>query len=101
MRIPESIAALEAEWELESGFLGKLRTGHFDAKAAHRLYEVLAKLPFEGDRLDARLVALTWYIPTFVSWQRERCLENGCDPRQFDDAYTNLLNTMEMKLGTP
>ena len=101
MTVQEAIAKLEQAWDLDSGFLGRLRQGEFNAARSQRFEELLKDLPTKGDMLDARLVSLTWYIPLFMSWQRERCLANGCDADAFDQAVNRATSLLEKALGVP
>jgi hypothetical protein len=101
MTTEEAVRTLEREWDLDVGFLGRLRQGEFDTGRFERLENLLKQLPTRGDMLDARLVALTWYIPLFMTWQREGCLANGCDPAAFDRAVNRATSLVEEALGVP
>jgi hypothetical protein len=101
MTSEEAIRVLEREWDLDSGFLGRLRQGEFDATTFEHFEELLGRLPTKGDMLDARLVALTWYVPLFMTWQRERCLANGSDVAAFDKAVNRATCLVEEALGVP
>lgn len=101
MTSEEAVRALELEWDLDSGFLGGLRQGEFDQAKFARLDSILKQLPTKGERVDSRLVALTWYVPLFMMWQRERCLENGSDAATFDQAVNRATSLVEQALGVP
>jgi hypothetical protein len=98
----KTIRALEAEWQIPDGFLGGLREGVFDRTGFLRLEEVLrsAEVDNQGP-LDRRFVALTWYIPTFMSWQRERVQRRGGSVDELEMAITKIQNRLEELLGVP
>lgn len=58
----------QAEWDLETGFLGKLRQGQFDSVGYDRFLTVLKSIEAPGETVDARFGALTWYTPLFMQW---------------------------------
>jgi hypothetical protein len=98
----KTIRALEAEWEIPNGFLGGLREGVFDRTGFLRLEEVLrsAEVDNQGP-LNRRFVALTWYIPTFMSWQRERVQKRGGSVDELEIATNKIRNLLEELLGVP
>lgn len=101
-RMPELIKALEAEYDLDHGFLGQLRQGNFEASGLQRLIALLQSIDLdEVLMIDRRLVSLLWMIPTIMSWQIDRVAENGGDivhlQRGIDEAQT-ILNSL---LGLP
>jgi hypothetical protein len=74
------ISRLEAEYDLDHGFLGLLRQGLFDPVDLDRLLSLLQSIDFgEAARLNRRMVALLWLIPTLMTWQLERVAEGGGD----------------------
>jgi hypothetical protein len=97
----DAVTALEREWELETGFLGQLREGKFDQKAYIRLRELLSSVDTSATAIDGRFVSLTWYMPLFVTWQRERCADAGCDMKVFGRALDEITNFVQHLLGTP
>ena len=53
------IAALEAEYDQDEGFLGLLRTGHFDSLARDRFLRLLESIDLGANvSIDRRVVAL-------------------------------------------
>lgn len=44
MEMKSVIEMLEGEWDLENGFLGKLRHGEFDASGSERLIGILKSI---------------------------------------------------------
>lgn len=98
---PVMMGDLEKEWNLESGFLGMLRRGHFDEAAYERLLATLRRVQTPPDKLSARFVALTWYIPIFMTWQRDRCVAAGYGDGRFDNAVSTVTSSLEDILGVP
>jgi hypothetical protein len=96
------IRALEAEWSKPEGFLGKTREGVFDQRKGVDFVAVLEriKLPMESN-IDRRLVALLWYIPTFLHWQKERVAEKGGNIVAFDQLTNHVQGIVEAILGIP
>ncbi len=76
MNTKQTIEYLEREWDFDNGFFGLLRRGEFDAARLDRLDKLLSVLDYEDEEfVNHRIVSLLWYIPLFMSWQRERVLE--------------------------
>ncbi|ABY36851.1 MAG TPA: hypothetical protein DEF43_14285 [Chloroflexus aurantiacus] len=96
------IQALEQEWEQQTGFPARLRVGEFDEAGLERLLSLLSTIEQEGNvPLSWRMVALLWFIPLFMTWQRERLVEQGEDPYTFEEAFHRVLNKLENILGLP
>ena len=96
------IASIEAEWSLDSGFLWKVRQGHFDSAGFERTRKILESMTIdESANLPRRLVSLLWYMPLFLSWQTERVREAGGDTESYAQAVTSITNEIERILGTP
>lgn len=91
-------ANIEAEWDLENGFLGKLRAGDFDRATCQRLLETLSKVEPEGT-LDRDFVRLVWYIPIFMEWNRERVAADSL--KDYEKAANKILAEVERILGIP
>jgi len=86
--------------------LGALRQGLFQPGGVEALLAVLREVDVgasEGGRtIDRRLVALSWFIPTFMGWQRERVRERGGDVGQLDVAINKVVGVLlERVLGAP
>lgn len=94
------IADLEAAYDLEEGFLGLLRGGHFDSRARDRFLRLLESIdPGAADTIDRRLVGLLWYVPLFMQWQAERLDD---DEQVALQAVTDqVTNQLERILGVP
>ncbi len=98
----EIVHKLEATWDFDSGFFGKLRRGQFDATALNAVYETLDSLDFSTNaELPRRAVSLLWYMPLFMTWQRERIAESGFDLHQFEQAVNRIQGSIERILGIP
>ena len=93
---------LEVEWDLSEGFLGRLRGGYYDHTGFLRFEQLLQSIRLDEDKpLDRRFVALTWYVPLFMSWQRERVKEVSGSTKELDAAITKIHNLLEKLLGVP
>jgi hypothetical protein len=101
MEITLLINNLEKEWELETECLGKLREGTLDAEGFRRLRSLLSSTRIDGQMIDRRLVSLTWYVPTFMSWQLERVREKGGDVIGLENTINEVLGNLEKFLGVP
>ncbi len=98
----DAISALESEWSLETGFLWQLRQGMFAPEGLQRLSQKLSSMSIEeGDDVPRRLVALLWYMPTFMQWQADRVRARGGDPAAYGRAVTAVVNEIERLLGVP
>ena len=102
LTVARLIEMLEAEWA-EDGFLGRLRRGTFEPSGYTRLKEKLDLIRFkEGDAIDRRLVSLLWFVPTLMSYQRERVAERGGDVAALDQALNEVRSKLLRDiLGTP
>ena len=98
----EWIQLLESEWSKPDGFLGQVREGVFDYKRGAAFLEMLEsiKLP-EDSTIDRRLVALLWYIPNFLIWQKERVMEKGGNAIAFEQLTNRVQGIVEEILGVP
>lgn len=94
------ISDLEAEYDQEEGFLGLLRSGHFDSLARDRFLRLLQSIDLgTSGSIDRHVVALLWYVPLFMQWQ-ERQLD--ADERKALQAATNRVTSeLERILGVP
>ena len=102
MSVDELIERIDAEWDRDEGFFGRLRRGRFDPGEVQRVCDLLSEVgPSPDGCLHPRLVALTWYIPSFMLWQRERVEDNGGDLDAYKQAETAIMNVLEGQLGTP
>jgi hypothetical protein len=72
MNEADLVPRLEAEYDVEVGFIGLLRSGTFDEFALDRLMTVLQEIEPQGNTIDRRLVSLLWWIPWVIEWQGQR-----------------------------
>ncbi|MBT9587129.1 hypothetical protein IV102_27550 [bacterium] len=92
---------LEKEWDLDEGFLGRLRMRVFDQEAHRRLLEILSQIP-ASPTLDRDLVRLIWYIPVFLEWNKEQVVSiSNVDETTYERAGNALLGEIERILGLP
>jgi hypothetical protein len=98
----ELIWALEAEYERDVGFLGRLRRGEFDREGLDRLVKLVESIDF-GDALtiNRRVVSLLWGIPTFMGWQSDRVAQKHGDVNALRHGIDKLETTLNTVLGTP
>jgi hypothetical protein len=102
MSYSDSIAAIEEEWSLESGFLWKARQGQFDPVEFERTRKKLENIVInDSENVSRRMVSLLWYMPLFLNWQTERVREAGGDTDSYAQAVTSITNEIERILGTP
>ena len=104
METQSAILDLEREWERADGFFGRLRDGVFDPTGLERLVRILLdvrQVTTESGSLDRRLVSLTWYIPLFMNWQRDRVQEQGGSVTDLDAAINRVEGMLEEILGVP
>jgi hypothetical protein len=95
------VQKLDAAWD-ENGFFDHLRSGIFTASEASDYLEILRSINLHDQELvPTRLLALIWYIPSFLEWQRERVSENGGDVKGYARFITNVTNTLEDVIGVP
>ncbi|MBF6611714.1 MAG: hypothetical protein IVW55_01130 [Chloroflexi bacterium] len=104
MALQELITNLDREWELETGFFGRLRSSEYDPEGANRVTELLQRIADavenEG-QLDRRLVSLTWFMPTFISWQRQRVEERTGNGKALDSTLDTIVSILQRVLGMP
>ena len=92
------LSRLEAEYDLDHGFLGQLREGQFDPMGLDRLLHLLESIDFgEATLINRRVVAVLWMIPTLMTWQLERVAEQGGDV----EALRRGINRVQEILASP
>jgi hypothetical protein len=101
MDYKEIIEKLEHEGN-DDGLLGRIRSGSFDTSEVPAFLALLQSINFDGQTLvPKRLVALLWYLPSFLAWQRERLEERGVDMTSYERFVVNVTNELESILGVP
>ncbi|MFO0858101.1 MAG: hypothetical protein U0640_12180 [Phycisphaerales bacterium] len=103
MKNQELISLIEAEWDLDDGFFGKLRNGHFDHIAYQRCKQSLERVQREvgkSETISRRLVSLIWYIPLFMTWQADRIGHetNSCT---YEDVSNEIQSIVQAILWVP
>jgi len=102
MNVDSAIASLEGEWDIDSGFFGRVRQGSFDPASLDRLERILGGIDSYRDAaVNGRLVSLLWYMPLVMQWNRERILDAGGDINEFDKAANRVVSAAERILGVP
>ena len=93
---------MEAEWFEPERFLGKAREGTFDKRQADAFVTTLESIELsEESTIDRRLVALLWYVPGFLRWQKERVADKGGDIVAFERLINRVQGGVEDILGVP
>ena len=95
-------ALIEEHWSSPGGFLFELRSGTFDPAACERFVSFLRSIDDSPEEfVPRRVVALLWYVPLFLGWQRERVVEAGGHLAAFEHAEVQVRNELERLLGMP
>ena len=101
MDINQVIEHLEREWDT-TGFLDEVRRGRFAVADGEKFLTLLSQISLaEEDVVPKRFLSLVWYLPIFLSWQRERVEEIGNDVVAYDHFVTQVHNVLEEVLGIP
>jgi hypothetical protein len=100
--LEEAIRRLEAAWDIPDGVLFRLRQGDYDPAGIEEVVALLSCLTFDDDALlPRRFVSLTWWIPTFMEWQKERVAEQGGDVEALERDAVRVRNALDQLLGVP
>jgi len=87
---------------MPDGFLCQAREGVFDHQRGAAFLTMLEGINLSEDAtIDRRLVALLWYIPNFLRWQKERVAEKGSDTVAFEQLTNRVQRIVEEVLGVP
>ena len=96
------IELLGQEWEIEHGFLGKIRHREFDPEGLERLLNLLEIVQNDGEELiDRNLISLIWFIPLFLEWQKPSFVAAGKDIAPLQSAINKIMPIMYKILGLP
>ena len=102
MNVAQAVRLIEKEWGQPEGALGMLRTGVLDTVGLGRLLRILQAIEIgDESQVDRRFVAVVWYMPIFVSWQKGRVLENGGNSEIFDFYENRIHDAVVDLLGYP
>lgn len=101
MIFEQIIEQLENEWDRD-GFLGRLRQGKFDPVEGDKFLEFLEQINLsEVNSVPKRFLSLIWYLPIFLTWQRDRVSDVSSNIEEYEKFITNVHNSLEESLGTP
>lgn len=93
--------ALEAAWEIDTGFLGQLRDGIFNEDLYKAFLTALQRITIAEDaHVPKRLVTLLWFIPPFMEWQSERVAQT-ITAGEYELKRVAVQNELERILGIP
>lgn len=96
-----AIQALEAAWDTD-GFLGMVRSGCYVGAEGEEFLHLLRSIELPPDAcMPSRFVALLWYLPSFLEWQKPRIAEKGGDVQSYARFVTEVHNHLEGLLGVP
>jgi hypothetical protein len=100
--LDEAIRHLEAAWDFPDGVLFRLRQGDYDPAGIAEVVALLRSLAPDDDALlPRRFVSLTWWLPTFMEWQKERVAEKGGDAEALERDAVRMRNALDEVLGVP
>jgi hypothetical protein len=92
---------LEKAANLWDEFFDALADSRFIEEKTDYVLEVLDSLKCDSEFLDRRLVARLWFIPTFLAWNKSRCVDNNADPQRYDEFTGKVIDILLAKLGSP
>lgn len=101
MAVKNVLTALDEAWDDETGFLGKLRDGHFDPTAGEDFVRLLSTIPPPMETIDAELVRLIWFAPTFIDWQIDRAAEGEVEAARLRRVQDQVHEEVVRILGMP
>jgi hypothetical protein len=97
----EVVVFLEAAWD-QGGIMEQLRDGAFDADRAGKFLKMLEGIDLsEIEMIPKRLLALVWYLPSFLNWQVPRIIDKGGDVDAYRRFVTSVHNALEAAFGAP
>jgi hypothetical protein len=96
---PSITDLIGAEYDLEDGFVGRLRSGRYDPAGADRLLAALSALDLGDGPVDRRLVSLLWYLPLIIGWQLHRVPAE--DIGKVENILNQVVGILETVLGVP
>ncbi len=98
----ELIRRLEEAWDFPDGVLFRLRQGDYDPAGIAELLKLLSSISLDDDSpLPRRFVSLTWWMPMFMEWQKERVAEEGGDVAGLERDAVRVRNALDELLGVP
>lgn len=102
----KAVELLGQEWDIENGFLGKIRYREFDPEGLDRLLNLLEIVQNDDEELDEELidrtlVSIIWFIPLFLEWQKQSFIAAGKDIAPLQSAINRIMPIMYNILGLP
>jgi hypothetical protein len=97
--IESIIARIDAEYDRDDGFIGRLRSGIYDPDGANRLLTVLNEIELGDGPINRRLVSLLWFMPLIVGWQKPRL--QARDAELVEGLLNQIVNILQRVLGVP
>jgi hypothetical protein len=95
------VEALGNEYELDTGFIGRLRAERvFDQAKAERYLSTLAALEVTDGSISLDLVKLLWNLPMMLQWQWERA-ESSEMQDKIAHVLNETINILWDKVGAP
>lgn len=97
-----AIRKLQEAWYDPDGGFYLLRNGVLDDNRLNEIVGVLQQVDVGGDVVvDRQFVSLTWLIPSFIEWQRDRVPQDRETLSKLDRIASQMQNQIERILGTP
>lgn len=101
MNIEQMTAFLEIAWG-DGGVLAQIRAGRFDVSEGEKFLRALNNMHVDDNTsLPKRFVALIWYLPSFLEWQKTRVEEVTGEIASYERFIIETHNTLEGVLGIP
>jgi hypothetical protein len=97
----ELLTALGEAWDMDNGFLGKLRSGVFDEPAGLEYVSLLRAIPPVGENVNSELVRLIWFAPQFIVWQIDRASKDERDTERIQGIADQVHEAVVDILGIP
>ncbi|MGI8542653.1 MAG: hypothetical protein ACR2MD_04155 [Aridibacter sp.] len=102
VKVEETIKKLESYWNIDDGLFYELRyKGILDIEKSEKFVQLLESIEISGEQINRRLVSLLWYLPLFLTWQKERISEQGGEIGEIEDWTNEIISILEKKLGVP
>jgi len=101
MRAEDLVVFLEGQWD-DGGFFDALRQGQFSESQGEAFGSDLRSIELSlSEVVPARLLSLTWFMPVFMLWQKERVAEVSGKGFQYDKFIDEATNVFIDVFGAP
>ncbi|MFZ6735853.1 hypothetical protein ACO0LG_28295 [Undibacterium sp. Ji42W] len=101
MNIEQMTEFLEKAWD-DGGVLALIRVGRFDVSEGEAFIHVLKNMHVDDHALlPKRFVSLTWYLPSFLEWQKRRVEEVTGGLASYEIFIVEVCSILEGVLGVP